>query len=255
MRTAALAASTVFLAAGLSGPAAAQNNGEALMRSILEGFLGPQVQQQQQQSGPQTAGVRFQVTDLYGDTVCEIVFSGAGTGGAASPAQDCPGALRIVERWDQPGDDLALRDGGNRLMWRGEPTPGQNAWTGGAADSLRVYTIGPSAQQGPNRPTSQQPADGFAATQLYGDWRVTRPGQSFGCRITFIQPDPPGSASDVQTRAGCPGDVFAARMWSYTNRELALTDAFGNRVATLRRDTQDRWTGQSAGADITMTRN
>lgn len=237
-------------------PALAQNSeGERIFRGILEGLLAPQAgtsqQQQQQQAQP---AARFDITDLAGRATCSLIFTGSGDTGTVQPQQGCPGVLATSAQWRRVETDLEVRNSASQVLWRGQPTSDGQGWTGGVADTLRVYTIKPGAAvAGP----AQTQAAAFDPATLFGDWRAAEPGQTRGCRVSFVRPDPNNRFAQqnaVRVDRGCPAFVGGATQWFVNNGTLTLTDQSGEVQATFTRTSNDRWVGESDDIDITLTR-
>jgi hypothetical protein len=236
----------------LAAPASAQT-GEQIFRGILEGLLTPQTGQQARPGQPQTQpAARFDISDLRGRAACSLVFTGSGDTGAVQPQSGCPGALGTAASWRRVESDLEVRNAANQIVWRGEANG--EGWTGGAADTLRVYTVKPGAA------LAAGPAAGAAAfdpNTLFGDWRAAEPGQTRGCRVTFVRPDPSNRyavQNGVRVDRGCPAFVGGATNWFFASNVLTLTDAQGNVLAELTRTSADRWIGTSDDIDINLTR-
>ncbi len=243
MRTAIAVASVVFATAAV--PASAQTTGEQIFRGILQGLLTPQQEQQDQ-------AIRFDVSDVAGAAACTMNFTGTGDTGAVQPQTSCPGALATAASWRRSGGatgDMELRNANNQVVWRGQAH--NEGWTGGAADTLRVYSIKPGAAVA----APAEPA--FDAATLHGDWRAAEPGQTRGCRVTFVRPDPNNRFAPqnvVRVERGCPAHVGGATQWFHVDGVLTLTDQAGAVQATLTRANADRWTGQSDDVDIILSR-
>ncbi|GEM_PF-4916129 len=256
MRLSTLTAFSALAFAAAAVPAQAQTDGEQIFRSVLQGLLGPQpgaTQQQQQQAAAQ-AQARFDVSDLTGRDTCDLILSGAGDRGAVEPQAGCPGVLGTARQWQRVEGDLMLMNAQGTAIWRGQPNPRGEGWTGGVADTFRVYTIAPGAAVGPgNAPSSPS----FDAATLHGDWRAAEPGQTRGCRVTFVKPDPNNRyavQNAVRTERGCPAYVGEVTNWYESNGTLTLTDSSGNVMATLTRSSADRWTGASDEVPVIFTR-
>lgn len=251
-------ATAALAIASAATPAFAQS-GEQVFRTLLEGLLAPQTAQRgaaQQQAQP---AARFDVTDINGRAACSLILTGAGDQGTVQPQAGCPGALATAASWRRADTDLELRNAANQLVWRGQPNPAGEGWAGGAADTLRVYAVEPGAaiQAGPGRNQTAPAAPVFDANTIYGDWRVAEPGQTRGCRLTFVRPDPNNRFAQqnaVRVERGCPAFVGSATQWFEANGTLTLADQAGQVQATLTRNSVDRWIGTSDDIQINLTR-
>lgn len=249
-----LAAAAAFAALTAAVPAFAQTDGERIFRGILEGLLTPQTTQQGTQQQAQPAA-RFDLTDLSGRATCSMVFTGAGDTGTVQPQQGCPGVLATTAQWRRVDADLELRNSASQVVWRGQAATTGEGWTGGAADTLRVYTVRPGAAVAGPTPQAQTPR--FDPATLHGDWRAAEPGQTRGCRVTFVRPDPNNRfavQNAVRADRGCPAYVGSATHWYEANGVLSLTDQAGAVQAELRRSSADRWVGTSDDVQIILTR-
>lgn len=254
MRPVLAAAAAIAAVLSAAAPALAQTDGERIFRGILEGLLAPQTGTQQQQQ-PQQSAARFDITDLSGRATCSLVFTGSGDSGTVQPQQGCPGALATAAQWRRADTDLELRNSASQVVWRGQPASDGEGWTGGAADSLRVYTIKPGAAVA--GPAQQAQAPRFDPATLYGDWRAAEPGQTRGCRVTFVRPDPNNRyaiQNAVRTDRGCPAFIGSATHWYEANGVLTLTDQAGAVQAELRQTSADRWVGTSDDIEVILTR-
>lgn len=254
MRPSLIATAALSALAALAATPASAQTGEEIFRGILEGLLTPQ---SGARPGTPAAAVqpsaRFDLTDVSGRATCSLVFTGSGDTGtvAAQQGTACPGALATSATWARTGADLELRNANRQVVWRGQAV--NDGWTGGVADTLRVYTIKPGA-------AVAGPAGGTAAfnpATLHGDWRAAEPGQTRGCRVTFVRPDPNNRYAQqnaVRVDRGCPAFVGGATQWFVQNNTLTLADQSGAILATLTPTSADRWVGTSDDIDITLTR-